>query len=73
MLLRKMCVAADFFVAQNSDTLGYCAVYANNVQKLEAYITMIAVKEEYQRKHIGQVLLDTVTDFCIYINGIYRT
>ena len=47
-------------VTQNSTILGYCDAYTNNVKDTEAYITLIDVKIEYQRKHIGQALHNAV-------------
>lgn len=37
--------------------LGYAAMYANDLETKIAYITLVAVKPEYQGRHIGKSLL----------------
>lgn len=55
--LRKWDTAADFILAYGNETLGYAIVYANDVTSKTAFITMIAVRPEYQRRNIGKDLL----------------
>lgn len=40
-----------------AECLGYAAMYCNNLKTREAYLTLIAVRPEYQRKHIGEKIL----------------
>ena len=62
-LMEKICNNAIFIVANyNEEVAGYCAMYVNNLYLMQAYITMIAVKKQYQKRGIGQELLDTAID-----------
>ena len=50
---------AEFFAAYHGEAIaGYAAMYANNDREKIAYITMIGVKEEFQRHHIGSGLIE---------------
>lgn len=49
---------AVFFAAIcQGEPVGYAAMYANDLTTQTAYITMIGVKEEYQRQQIGSKLM----------------
>ena len=39
------------------DALGYCAFYANDPEQGNAFISLLAVRQEYQHMHIGADLL----------------
>lgn len=60
MLMDKIRISAELFVAYDSKILGYCAFYANNPTTKDVYITLIAVKTMYQNKHIGRRLLNAL-------------
>lgn len=57
MRLQKWDTAADFILAYGGETLGYAIVYANDFTSKTAFITMIAVRPEYQGRNIGKDLL----------------
>lgn len=52
----------------NGQVAGYCAYYMNDFESREAYITLIAVDENFQSNHLGTVLLDYVKASAV-ING----
>lgn len=56
-LMQKIHMLADVIVAYSADVLGYIAVYANDMQTKVAYITLFAIKPDYQRCGIGYRLL----------------
>ena len=58
-LVRKIDALAEFLVAYNSEILGYAAIYANDIENEIAYITLIAVRPEYQKKNIGSRLMQS--------------
>jgi ribosomal protein S18 acetylase RimI-like enzyme len=39
------------------ENIGYCAFYANDLEGKNAYISLIAVKPQYQKLHIGTDIL----------------
>ena len=50
---------AVFFVAyEEGDVCGYAAMYNNDMSSKKAYITMIGVRDAFQRKHIGSKLME---------------
>lgn len=51
--------------------IGYCAFYMNDFVNSTAYITLIAVKEEYQNMHIGTALIQYVKQ-AASVNGIHK-
>ena len=54
----KICSYSKFTAAKiNGVTAGYAAVYANNIQTRIAYLTLIGVRPEFQKRHIGARLL----------------
>ena len=57
-LLQKICRYGIFAFACQEEPAAYCAFYANDADSLTAYISLIAVKPEYQRLHIGRQLLE---------------
>ena len=57
-LLQKIVSYADFYVASSEQVMGYAAVYANDYHTKVAYLTLIAVNPEFQRKNIGALLLE---------------
>lgn len=56
-LLEKLHQKGKCIFAYNGQTLGYCAFYANDSERKNAYISLIAVAPEYQKLHIGTKLL----------------
>lgn len=58
-LFEKINKYAVFIAAYEDDEpTGYIAFYCNDIEKRIAYITMIGVKTEMQRKHIGSELMN---------------
>ena len=57
-LFKKIDNFAEFIVAYNTEILGYAAVYTNNISDRTAYISLIAVRPEFQGKRIGYDLLN---------------
>lgn len=62
-LLRKICRNGIFAFAYQEEPVAYCAFYANDADSLTAYISLIAVKPEYQHLHIGKQLME----YCLKI------
>lgn len=56
-LLEKLHQKGKCIFAHNEQALGYCAFYANDSEKKNAYISLIAVVPECQKLHIGKKLL----------------
>lgn len=40
----------------NGQVAGYCAYYMNDFESREAYITLIAVDEDFQTNHLGTIM-----------------
>lgn len=57
-LLEKVNSYAFFYYAYNQSILGYAAMYANDTEQHTAYITLIAVDVNAQKKGIGKRLLE---------------
>ena len=56
-LSRKIYSYSCFFAARsNGSVAGYAALYANNTDTRIAYLTLIGVRPEYQKRHIGSLL-----------------
>lgn len=56
-LLQKIHRNAVFVYAYQAEPIAYCAFYANDSKSRTAYISLIAVRPEYQRAHVGKRLL----------------
>lgn len=58
-LLNKIAANGNFIYAHREDegALGYCAFYANDFGKMNAFVSLLAVRPEYQHMHIGAGLL----------------
>lgn len=56
-LLEKICTKAIVLVADCQVPIGYAAMYANDLQNKTAFITMLAVRPEFQGMRIGRRLL----------------
>lgn len=55
----KICENAEFLAAFCGDLpCGYVAMYANDYNKHDGYVTSIAVSPDYQKCGVGQALLD---------------
>lgn len=52
----------------NGQVAGYCAYYMNDFGSREAYITLIAVDEDFQANHLGTIMLDYIKAVAV-ING----
>ena len=58
LLFSKICNYAIFIEAcANDSPLGYAAMYANDIKSRVAYLTLIAVRPDYQNMGIGSALL----------------
>lgn len=57
-LFNKINQNADFIIAEADSILGYAAIYANRPETGIAFITLICVAIPYQRRHIGQCLIE---------------
>lgn len=55
------------FAYQGNVSSEYCVLYANNSETRNAYISLIAVRPEYQNLHIGKQLIET----CLQIAESY--
>lgn len=63
-LYLKVCKYSIFLVAYIDEKIvGYLAFYANDSNTRVAFITLLAVKCEYQNLHIGKELLITCESF----------
>lgn len=71
-LVDKIANRALVIVAYNGKSVvGFCAVYMNDFIHREAYITLFAVKAQYQNKHVGTILLQYIKQIAA-INGITK-
>lgn len=66
-LLQKLHQKGLFVFAYQDAPMGYAAFYANDSETKTAYISLIAVKPEYQKLHIGKQLLNC----CLEIAQMY--
>lgn len=58
-LYRKISKYAVFLRAQvDCNIAGYAAMYANDSDTKTAYLTLIGVKEDYRKQHIGTKMLE---------------
>lgn len=64
-LFEKIDRNAIFVVAEEEEILGYAAMYCNDMERLEAYITLIAVRPEAQGKQIGTRILSMCENIAI--------
>lgn len=64
---RKFIKRYFIFAYQGNVSIGYCVLYANNSETRNAYISLIAVRPEYQNLHIGKQLIET----CLQIAESY--
>lgn len=62
------CNANVISVCINGQVAGYCAYYMNDFESREAYITLIAVDEDFQANHLGTIILDYIKAVAV-ING----
>ena len=56
-LLDKISEHGICIYAHREEIMGYCAFYANDSKQGNAYISLLAVRPEYQHMHIGAELL----------------
>lgn len=56
-LISKIDKHAHFIVVCHREIVGYCAIYANDNINQTAYITLLAVRPQFQNMHIGKQLL----------------
>ena len=52
----------------NGQVAGYCAYYMNDFESREAYITLIAVDEDFRANHLGTIMLDYIKAVAV-VNG----
>lgn len=57
-LFKKIDLFADFCIAYSYDVIGYTAMYANDLENKIAYITLIAVRQDFQKNGVGKSLLN---------------
>ncbi len=58
VIIKKIETYAEFICAYyNEEIAGYAAIYANDMEKRKAYISMFGVLKEYQNKHVGSNLM----------------
>lgn len=71
-VLSKINVFGIFLEAYTEKTLGFAAVYANDLKGKEGYITLIGVDDQMQRQGVGRRLLQTCEDVarCNSMNSI---
>lgn len=63
--MRKINSAAEIIFAYAESVAGYVAMYSNDYSSRTAYITLIGVRPEWQRKAIGSSLLKAATDVAL--------
>lgn len=56
-IIEKVVSAAEVIIVFEKEVLGFVAMYANNSQTREAYISMFVVRNEYQGMHIGSEMM----------------
>ena len=61
-LFEKIDKHAEFIVACDEETQGYIAFYANDDISKVAYVTLLAVRPQFQNMHIGGALLENAQD-----------
>lgn len=61
-LLEKIYNKGIFVSVHKERPVGYCAFYANDIEKHAAYISLIAVDPDYQGMQIGTYLLSSAID-----------
>lgn len=69
-LLDKFSSSASFICAYNREVLGYAVFYANDYKSKTAYVSLIAVRPEFQRLRIGSAILNTCQDIAM-IHGMH--
>nr|WP_305139849.1 GNAT family N-acetyltransferase [uncultured Acetatifactor sp.] len=65
LLMQKINSAAEIIFAYAESVAGYVAMYANDYSSRTAYITLIGVRPEWQRKAIGSSLLKAAVDVAL--------
>lgn len=58
ILQKMMDHAIVIAVYYKNNLAGYASMYANDLKTRQAYISMFGIKKEYQRKHLGSILMD---------------
>ena len=60
----KMQRFAEFIVPRFDDgtPLGYVSMYANNKETKSAYISMFCIRPEFQKHHLGTLLMDKAAE-----------
>ena len=56
-LLEKIHAYGLFFAAKTEETVGYAAMYSNDIAGQTAFMTLMAVKPECQGMGVGQMLM----------------
>ncbi|MCM1191198.1 MAG: GNAT family N-acetyltransferase [Butyrivibrio sp.] len=65
-LFEKIDKKAFFYVALDTpkNIMGYIVFYANDFESKQAYITLLVVRSEFQRMHIGTELVKECCKMC---------
>lgn len=61
-ILEKIFKFATVIYSYSEELTGYVAMYINNLESREAYITLFAVKTKYQKRHVGMALMTYCCD-----------
>lgn len=61
-LLDKISTKSIFLYAYKKQVLGYCSFYANDEDSKTGYISLLAIKQNFQNQHIGSYLLNNCLD-----------
>jgi ribosomal protein S18 acetylase RimI-like enzyme len=64
-IIEKICSYAEVQIAYEDGPVGYCAIYANDLNSKVGYITLIGVKKDYQGLGIGKRLLNAAIETAI--------
>lgn len=72
-ILRKIHQKGHLIFAYEKDVIGYCAFYANDDIGRNAFITLLAVKNKFQNKHVGAELLNIALEMAKEYNMLSCT
>lgn len=67
-MLEKIAAFADcFLIIEKLSGLiaGYACMYANDMDRCEAYITLICIKRDHQGQHLGSALMKTMFESAV--------
>ena len=62
-LFKKIDSNAEFLIAkEDSEVIGYAAMYANDYESKAAFLTLLCVKSNYHRGGVGSMLINNCID-----------